>query len=104
DVTRWAKFASTDDTVAKVDDSGRVLVEGHGEASISVLYGSMVQRATITSPYETAIDPAVYRASARNNPIDEKNLAKLEALHIPPSSDAGDAAFLRRAYLDATGT
>src|SRR5262249_45055822 len=32
DVTRWTKFASTDDTVAKVDDSGRVRVEGYGEA------------------------------------------------------------------------
>src|SRR5262249_20887940 len=28
---------------------------------------------------------------------------KLAALRIPPSPDAGDATFLRRAYLDATG-
>ena len=46
----------------------------------------------------------MFAAAPRHNPIDEKNLAKLAALRIPPSPDAGDAAFLRRAYLDATGT
>jgi hypothetical protein len=104
DVTRWAKFASTDDTVAKVDDSGHVQVDGHGEAAVTVWYASRVQRSTITSPFETPIDANVFRSSPRNNPIDDKNLAKLQALRIPPSPDAGDAAFLRRAYLDATGT
>lgn len=104
DVTRWAKFASTDETVAKVDDFGQVKVDGHGEAAITVWYASRVQRTTITSPFETKIDPAVYRSAPRKNAIDEKNLAKLESLRITPSADAGDAAFLRRAYLDATGT
>src|SRR5262249_42500126 len=51
DVTRWAKFASTDDTVARVDDSGLVRVEGHGEAAVTVWYASLVDRTTITSPY-----------------------------------------------------
>lgn len=104
DVTRWAKFASTDETVAKVDDVGHVTTAGHGEAAITVWYASRVERTTITSPFETKIDPAVYRSAPQHNPIDEKNLAKLEALRITPSPDAGDAAFLRRAYLDATGT
>jgi hypothetical protein len=104
DVTRWAKFASTDETVAKVDDNGRLKVEGHGEAAITVWFASRVQLVTITSPYETPIDPQIFAAAPRNNPIDEKNLAKLQALRVPPSPDCGDAAFLRRAYLDATGT
>jgi hypothetical protein len=104
DVTRWAKFASTDDTVAKVDDLGLVTVEGHGEAAITVWYASRVETTTVTSPFETVLDASVFRSAPRKNPIDERNLAKLEALRIPPSPDAGDAAFLRRAYLDATGT
>ena len=79
-------------------------VEGHGEAAVTVWYASLVQLSTVSVPYETAIDPQVYASAPRNNPIDEKNLAKLQALRIPPSPDAGDAAFLRRAYLDATGT
>jgi Protein of unknown function (DUF1553)/Protein of unknown function (DUF1549)/Bacterial Ig-like domain (group 2) len=104
DVTRWAKFASTDESVAKVDDSGRVTVEGHGEAAVTVWFDSRVELSTITSPYETPIDPKVFASAARQNPIDEKNLAKLQAIGIPPSPDCGDASFLRRAYLDATGT
>ncbi|MHC5539385.1 DUF1553 domain-containing protein, partial [Singulisphaera rosea] len=104
DVTRWAKFASTDDTVAHVDDLGKVKVEGHGEASVTVWYASLVQRTTITSPYETTIDPKIFADAPRHNPIDVKNLSKLQSLRIIPSPDAGDAAFLRRAYVDATGT
>jgi len=50
------------------------------------------------------IDPRVFASAPRHNPIDEKGLAKLQALHIPPSAEADDATFLRRAYLDATGT
>jgi len=104
DVTRWAKYSSTDDTVARVDESGRVRVEGHGEATIAILYAGGVQRTTVTVPYAAPVDAQVFRDAPRKNPIDEKNLAKLQALRIPPSPDAGDPAFLRRAYLDATGT
>ena len=68
DVTRWAKFSSTDETVAKVDDSGLVKVEGRGEAAIAVLFASVVDRATITSPYKAAVDPKMYRDAPRRNP------------------------------------
>ncbi|MFO0951362.1 MAG: DUF1549 and DUF1553 domain-containing protein [Isosphaeraceae bacterium] len=104
DVTRWAKFASSDDTVAKVDEDGRVKVEGHGEAAVSVWFSSLVATSVLTSPNPTKVDPKVYRDAPRRNPIDDKNLAKLESLNIPPSPDAGDATFARRSYLDATGT
>jgi hypothetical protein len=63
-----------------------------------------VARVTVTSPFEAKLDPKAFASAPRNNPIDEMNLAKLASLRIPPSPDAGDAAFLRRAYLDATGT
>ncbi len=104
DVTHWAKFASTDDGVTSVDDSGRLKVTGHGEAFVSVWFASRVGRVTVTAPFESKGDSTVFTKALRKNPIDEKNLAKLAGLGIPPSPDAGDAAFLRRAYLDATGT
>src|SRR5581483_3744080 len=44
DVTRWAKFDTSDGTVAKVDEDGRVKVEGHGEAAINVWFSSLVDR------------------------------------------------------------
>jgi hypothetical protein len=104
DVTRWAKFASTDETVARVDEAGHVTVVGKGEAAITIWFSSLVDRVTVTSPFETNLDQRHFSRAPRLNPIDEKNLAKLEALGLPPSPDASDAAFLRRAYLDATGT
>jgi hypothetical protein len=103
EVTQWVKFNSTDESVAKVDESGRITVVGRGEAAITVWFSSAVGRLTVTSP-QASIDPAVFARAARKNPIDEKNLAKLELLGIPPAPDAGDPAFLRRAYLDSTGT
>ena len=104
DVTHWSKFSGTDESVAAVDETGRLKVTGRGEAYVSVWFASQVGRITVTSPFETKLDPSVFASARRNNPIDEKNLAKLAALKIPPSPDAGDSAFLRRAYLDSTGT
>jgi hypothetical protein len=103
DVTRWAKFASTDETVAKVDEDGLIKIEGRGEASVTVWYASLVGRTTVTSPSK-ALDPKTFAGADRRNFIDVKNLAKLESLGIPPSPDCGDAAFIRRASLDATGS
>ena len=77
DVTHWAKFASTDDAVASVDDAGRLKVNGRGEGYVSVWFASRVARVTVTSPFEAKLDPKVFAAAPRNNPIDEKNLAKL---------------------------
>jgi hypothetical protein len=104
DVTRWARFDATDVGVARVDDSGQVTVVGPGVGSVSVGFSSLVDLATFTVPYPTAVDPSAFDAAARHNPIDDLNLARLRALNIPPSPPADDATFLRRAYLDATGT
>jgi hypothetical protein len=104
DVTRWARFDSTDISVAKVDDHGKVTVVGPGEGAISVFFSSRVDIARVSVPYPASVDPAVFARAERRNLIDEKNLAKLQALNLPPSPPADDAAFLRRAYLDATGT
>ena len=47
--------------MARVDDSGRVKFEGHGEASVAILYASQVQKTTVTAPYPRTIDPQVFR-------------------------------------------
>src|SRR6266852_1685166 len=103
EVTRWAKFNSSEDLVATVDNTGKVRVAGHGEAAITVLYGNLVAVSRITSPMPNAVDPKVFTSAARTNFIDDKVLAKLESLRIPPSPLCTDAEFVRRAYLDAAG-
>jgi hypothetical protein len=104
DVTRWARFGSTEETVATVDDGGQVTVAGPGAAAVTVGFGSRVATVALTVPYPNAVPDSVYAAAARTNFIDELVLAKLKALHIPPSGLCTDGEFIRRAYLDAAGT
>jgi hypothetical protein len=109
DVTGWAKFASTESGVAQVDEDGVVTVSGQGEAAITVWFSSRVAIANVTVPLvqklEAAqpVDAAVFDASPRVNFIDELVVKKLRRLNIPPSGQAGDAEFLRRAFLDTLG-
>ncbi len=103
DVTRWAKFTSTNESVAQVGELGQVKVMGYGEGAITAWYLSRVVTATISSPYPTPVAAEVFAKAERRNFIDELVLAKLASLSIPPSPPAGDREFLRRAYLDTIG-
>jgi hypothetical protein len=104
DITRWAKFSSTDEGVATVDDnSGKVKVNGSGEAAITVWYSSKVLYARVSSPYPNQVDPKAYEGFPVRNFIDELALKKWRQLNLAPSPLATDSAFIRRAYLDAAG-
>ncbi|MFM7319793.1 MAG: DUF1553 domain-containing protein, partial [bacterium] len=104
DVTAWAKFGTTDETILKVSDSGRFTAENPGEAFVTVWFSSMVATTTVSVPSGLIIPDSIFANASRRNQIDELNLAKLKSLQIPPSPDAGDAAWLRRVTLDLTGT
>ena len=103
DVTRWAKFTSTEETVATVDEGGRVSVASPGETAVAVLFGTKVTTATVTVPFPNRIDAAAYDRSPKHNFIDEHVLRKLKLLNLPPSDPAADAEFIRRAFLDTCG-
>ncbi len=103
DVTTWAKYTSGDDSVASVDDDGRVKMRGHGEVPVTVWYLNRVSLGWVSVPFPNAVDEDVFRSAPRKNYIDDLVLKKLHALRIPPSSPATDEEFLRRAYLDAAG-
>ena len=103
DVTRWAKFTSTNESVAQVGDNGLVSVMGYGEGAVTAWYLSRVVIASVTAPYPTPVPAEVFAKAERRNFIDELVLAKLASLNIPPSPPASDAEFLRRAFLDTIG-
>ncbi|MBI3664638.1 MAG: DUF1553 domain-containing protein, partial [Acidobacteria bacterium] len=103
DVTRWAKYSSGAEAVATVDNDGRVEVRGAGEAAVTAWYLSKVAFSRVSVPAQNRIDPRVFARAPRNNFIDEAVLKKLAVLRIPPSENATDGEFLRRAYLDAAG-
>ncbi|HJZ57274.1 MAG TPA: DUF1553 domain-containing protein [Gemmataceae bacterium] len=103
DVTRWCRFGSSEELVAGVNEDGKVTVAGHGEAGITVNFGTKVGLVTLTSPYPNMLDPAVFSGSPRNNFIDELVLKKLELLRLPPTEPCSDAEFVRRVFLDTCG-
>jgi hypothetical protein len=103
DVTRWARYGSTEDLVAGVDEQGRVKVSGHGEAAVTIGFSNLVAVSRIISPFAQQVDEKMFRISPRRNYVDELVLKKLTALHVPPSPLCSDNEFMRRAYLDAAG-
>jgi hypothetical protein len=103
DVTRWAKFTSTDETVASVDSFGKVTVMGPGEGAITAWYSSRIVIARITSPYDATIPAEVYASAPRTSAFDSLVLDQLKRLHLQPSPPADDATFIRRASLDTLG-
>jgi hypothetical protein len=104
DVTRWVKYSTADAAVASVDDDGKVQLTGHGETAISIWYQSNVAFARVANPFPHALKPEVFAQAPRHNFVDELILQKLQTLRLAPSAPASDHEFIRRAFLDATGT
>ncbi len=104
DVTRWAKYTSNDTSVAVIGEDGKVNAAGFGEGAITAWYLSTISAATVTSPFDNAVEAEVFANSPRRNFIDGLVLEKLASLNLPPSAKSSDEEFLRRVYLDTIGT
>jgi len=103
DVTRGTKYTSANESVTQAGEDGQVSVVGYGEGVLTAWYASRVAVASVSSPFEKPVAPEVFANAPRRNFIDELVLAKLASLNIPPSPEADDAEFLRRAFLDTIG-
>jgi hypothetical protein len=103
DVTRLAKFLSSEEQVATVDEEGQITVAGPGEAGVAVLFGTRVATLTVTSPYPNTVADTAFAKARTANFIDELVLKKLRLLRLEPSPDCTDAEFVRRVYLDTCG-
>jgi hypothetical protein len=103
DVTRWAKYTSSNESVGGVDESGLFQVTGYGEGAVTAWYLSQVVNSSVTVPYENKLPNDVFASAPRWTFIDDFVVDKLAALNLPPSPIASDSEFLRRAYLDTIG-
>jgi hypothetical protein len=101
DVTWLARFESNDAAVAEVSPAGKVRVRRAGETAVRAAFLGQVAVTIVTAPHDRPVRPELL--TGRNNFIDEHVFAQLGRLRIEPSGPCGDAAFLRRAYLDAVG-
>jgi WD40 repeat protein len=105
DVTALAEFVSNDKAIATVNDSGLVKAgEESGEAVIITRYMGRVAISRVAVPSDTLLPEAAYAALPVRNEIDRLVYARLKTLGHLPSEPCGDAEFLRRSTLDATGS
>ena len=102
DVTPFTVFISNNDVSARVADVGAVAAGQRGEAFIQARFGEFnVGAQVIVIPKNLRFHwPDV----AARNYIDEAVYAKLKKLRLAPSELCDDATFIRRAFLDITGT
>ncbi|MCA8999146.1 MAG: DUF1549 domain-containing protein [Planctomycetaceae bacterium] len=101
DVTRMALFEPNDTELAETNETGLVTtLDLSGEVAVMARYQGQVAtfRATVPLGAEVASTPEV------KNFIDEAVFEKLKVLGIPPSPLSDDSTFLRRVYVDITGT
>ena len=108
DVTRWAKFTSTDETMLKVSDpNGGIEVTGHGEGAITAWFSSRIVMSRVVSAFPRAASTAETGSTGdlwrEVNLVDKAVNAQLKQLNLVPSPTSDDATFLRRAKLDTTG-
>jgi hypothetical protein len=104
DATALAAFASSESALVKVDAEGRVTAGPvPGDATISARFVGLFANCDVNIPLPGAVPAARYDELPRSSFIDEHVWAKLRKLGLWPSAPAGDATFLRRAYLDVIG-
>ena len=104
DVTPWARFNSTDASVAIVNKkNGKTEVIGFGQGTITAWYSGQFAVARITSPWPNSIASDVFDKALIRNLIDQNVLAQLRQLNLKPSPPCSDSEFIRRAHLDVIG-
>lgn len=102
DVTSQVQYAPQDESVATVDEGGRIKAHRQGETTILIRLNNTVAVSRVVVLGSSRI--AEYPQLPRNNFMDDLVYAKLRSLHMLPSELASDEVFLRRVYLDLIGT
>ncbi len=104
DVTALAAFASSESALVKVSADGRVSAGPvPGDATISARFVGLFANCDVNIPMPGAVPASRYDELPRSNFIDQHVWTKLKKLGLLPSGPAGDATFLRRAFIDVIG-
>jgi hypothetical protein len=103
DVTRWARFESLDDQVADVSRDGLVRRVHPGDTPVLAHYAGQIAFTTALVPAALPAGVAFPEESLPDK-VDQLLAAKWRRLHLVPAPRCDDSTFLRRAYLDVTGS
>jgi hypothetical protein len=102
DVTGLAVLEPTSPTVAALGGDGTVRRLRDGEVTVVVRY--LDRQVTARLAFVPARPGFTWKGPPEADPIDKHVFARLRELRVNPSPVCDDATFLRRAWLDATGT
>lgn len=103
DVTELAQFQSNHEGLATVDEAGLVTA-GDTPGSVAIMASYMGAVATFQALIPRDQVLAAWPDVPEYNFIDTLVHRRLRQLQIVPSEEADDATYLRRVYLDLTGT
>ena len=103
DVTAWAKFDSMDEAILDVTSTGLVSTLDPGQAPVMVRFEGQAAISMFVLPYEKEFQLSDWKSS-NGSFVDELAATKFQQLGIQPSPLCDDTTFVRRAFLDATGT
>ncbi|MCZ2340850.1 MAG: DUF1553 domain-containing protein [Bacteroidales bacterium] len=102
DVTRRAQYESNDTEVATVDEAGLVhTLDRTGQSAVMIRFSGVVTVFHAIAPRPG--DTAAFDFPPKTV-VDTHTAKKWRELNIAPSAESTDAQFIRRAYLDITGT
>ncbi|MDG2220818.1 MAG: DUF1549 and DUF1553 domain-containing protein [Rubripirellula sp.] len=99
DVTELCRFSSNDDSIADIDQNGRVQSGTSGDTHVVVYYDNAVVAVPIIRP----VGPPAEHQPEYTHPVDRLVQTKLNKLGIVSAGRCTDAEFIRRASLDITG-
>ena len=102
DVTSLTAFMGNNDAAIKVSASGKATALARGEAFITARYEGLATGVQVLAIPKNL--HFTWPTVTENNYIDTHVNAKLRKLRIAPSDLCDDPTFLRRVYLDITGT
>ncbi len=101
DVTRMALYEANDSEMAEATNNALIkTLDLAGEVAIMARYQGQVSTFRATIP----LGADASKIPQPRNFIDEAVFGKLQVLGIPPSDICDDATFMRRVYIDITGT
>lgn len=103
DVTPLCRFRTNDDSIATVDQEGRLKSKGPGDTHIVAFYDNGVAAVPVMRAVMDKIEKP-YPAQTAATEIDSFIQAKLRKLGVVPSPICSDNEFLRRLSIDLTGT
>lgn len=103
DVTSLCRFQTNDESVATVDEAGKITSRGKGDTHVVAFYDNGVAPVPVLLPVSDLSGSRYPKVPAPTR-LDELVVAKLRQLGIVPSELCSDADFLRRLSLDLTGS